>query len=189
MLQNIHADGGSLIFGYNDSHCYDESVKIETNLIRNHQSCDGLMNKLSTNKPFTEARRSKISESLHGHTVSESTRAAVGAAAKGNGYWVGRTHTQETKEKLSIAHQGNTYAKGHTKTPEGIAKIRETHLGRKHSDEMRLRVSMNSANAKSVIIDGVEYRNLSVAGEAIGVSGDTIRRRCLDTRFENYSFG
>ncbi|MNF54459.1 GIY-YIG catalytic domain protein [compost metagenome] len=188
-LQNTFADGSIPVFGYNDNHGYYESVQIETDLIKNHQSSTGLMNKLSTNKPFSDDRRSKISEALQGHVVAETTRAAVGMAATGNKYWVGKTHTEETKEKLRAAHQGNTYAKGHTKTPEGIAKIRATHLGRQHSDEARLRVSMNSAKARCVIIDGVEYRNLTVAGDALGVSGDTIRRRCLDARFETYNFG
>lgn len=185
-LQELFNVDDHIAFTVTEVDSYDEAAAREIAEIARHRDNPKCLNVHSTQSVFSSERAAKISASMKGHPVSEDTRRRIGEAAKGNTYWVGRRHTEESRKKMAQSTMGNQYAKGHTKTPEGIAKIRATHLGRKHTDEMRLKVSLNSASSKAVIVDGTKYRTFKLAGEALGVSSDTIRRRVADHKFPEY---
>lgn len=132
-LQKRYNSDQNLTFGYREVDTFMESVSLETELIKGHRSNELMLNKVTNSIVMTEEHRVNIAISLTGKRMDDKTRMAVGNAARGNKYWVGRKHRQETKDKLREIHKGNSYATGHKKTPEGIAKIIATHLGRKHS--------------------------------------------------------
>ena len=103
---------------------------------------------------------SRISAAHKGRTVSAETRARISEALKGKSH-PGYKHTAEQNARHSAAMKGRkqtpeTIAKraaankgkhGQTKTPEWRAKIsasmmgKKINLGRKHSDEIRARMS------------------------------------------------
>jgi DNA-directed RNA polymerase specialized sigma24 family protein len=61
-------------------------------------------------------------------------------------------------------------------------------LGRiKSEEELRL-ISQNHATRREVNIAGVRYYNTKEAAEALGISYQTVRRRCLDPLFPEYFF-
>lgn len=176
-----------IVFEFFPTNNRAEAYAKEQELINQYRPTGLLLNVKQTVQFRTEQTNERISSALIGHEVSVETRKRLGESKKGNKFWVGKTHREDSRKKISEANKGNDYAKGHVKTPEGIEKIRQTHLGRKHTEESKLLVSLNSPMAKQVCVNGVLYRNITEASKAIGVSNDTIRRRCL-SGYEGYQF-
>jgi hypothetical protein len=85
--------------------------------------------KIAANNVSNETR-TKISNSLKGHTVSTETRAKIGAAN------TGKTHTVETKAKLSVARKGKPLSAEHRAKISASSKVRPPV-----SDETRAKIS------------------------------------------------
>jgi group I intron endonuclease len=185
-LQDLFVTNSELVFAVTLHGTTKDAVEHEGKMLSAFADDPRLLNVKLTADYHTLERREKISLSLQGHPVSLETRELIGSLHAGNKYWVGRKHKESSKVGMRLKHMGNTNAKGHVKTPEGREKIRQTHLGRIHGPEAREKMSRSKLVNKPVSVDGVEYYNYTVAGKAIGKSGDTIRRRVLDDRFPTY---
>lgn len=178
-LQNLYSEDTNIVFDFFPAEDRDAAYRKEQELINENLGTGQLLNVRKTVDFRTSETNQKIRDSLIGHFVSDESRKKMGESKKGNKFWVGKNHREETKKKLSEAHKGNSYAKGHVKTPEGIEKIRQANLGKKLSDATKFSMSVNSSASKCVMVNGVTYRSLTEAAKSVGVSGDTIRRRCL----------
>lgn len=157
----------------------EEAFDLEDRLLSYYRTDCFLANNEISVRYRSEQTRSKISRTLMGHTVNETTREAVGNASRGNTYWVGRKHTDASRERMSQAQLGNQNAKGWRPTAGQIAKRLESMKGFRHSQETKDMISMSNPNNKAVSVGGVQYRSYTAAGQALGVSADTVRRRCL----------
>ena len=100
--------------------------------------------------------------------------------------------TESVREKL------RRYRTGRKHEPETIEKIRKASIalgckppprpvGFKCSDQSRALMRENSPNGTRCMVDGVQYRSFSDAGEKLGIKSHTVRKRCLSNNFENYT--
>jgi len=97
--------------------------------------------------------------------------------------------TQETREKISIAMKGRHVSEetkrrrsqslmGHVVSDETKEKIRQSKLGRVQTEEHRAKSKMAAmTNARSVIVDGVEYPSVTDAGRAFGIKPNSAIKR------------
>lgn len=168
----------------------EEAYAIEQSLLKSNSLNGSLLNDLMVVTVVSDETKSRISQALMNHPVTAESRARMGESKKGNDFWVGKKHRPESIEKMSASQLGNSNAKGHSVSEEQRQKLRERATGRVMSAETRLKVSMNSASSKKVEINGVVYRSMREAGEAVGKSGDTIRKRCesTDPEWSGYNF-
>lgn len=118
-------------------------------------------------------------------------------------------------EHMRDHHPG--MARGHTMSEDGKARLRALRLGSKTSEETkekqrlaslrlgsrppprpkgtrmdetsRLKMSLNSPNARGCTINGVSYRSFNDAGMALGQKPHTLRKRCLSENFPDYKIG
>ena len=70
-------------------------------------------NTYNLGKKRTAESRRKMSISALGKTLSNVTRAKIGAASRGHQYLRGRTIPPETRAKMSIAHKGKVFTIEH----------------------------------------------------------------------------
>lgn len=78
-------------------------------------------------------------------------------------------------------------------TEEQKEKIRQKQTGKKYSDEINKKkgrpgVPQNQITNVQVIVDGVLYRTLTSASEALNCTRCTVRNRCNNPKFPNYNF-
>ena len=111
-------------------------------------------------KRLSNLTKSRISDGLMGHTVSEETRRKIGASNKGN-IWTeerrllmsklltGREVTEETRAKLSTSMKGKATAKGQKRSIETKSKMSIAAKNRKacnwsekhHSEQSKQKIS------------------------------------------------
>ena len=102
--------------------------------------------------------------------------------------------TEEGKQRLRTLRLG-TKASEETKQKQREASLRlgckppQRPVGTKMSDESRTRMSENSPNAQSCIVDGVSYASFNEAGKALGLKPHTLRKRCLSQGFPSFQLG
>ena len=60
---------------------------------------------------------------------SQEVRTKIGAAKKGNKYWVGRKHSDATKKKIAANGAGNTNKRGKKLSPESCKRISAAKIG------------------------------------------------------------
>jgi group I intron endonuclease len=97
-------------------------------------------------------------EGVLGLKLSDKTRAKLGAANKGNKYWVGRKHKPETVEKLRQRMIGTVGHWRDKKRPELSEPMRlrmlknptNYWLGKKRSEETKAKISATKLAARSV---------------------------------------
>ena len=116
-----------------------------------------------------------------------------------------------------IAERHEGQSRGHRMSDEGKQRLRELRLGSKVSEETKQKqreatlrlgikppprakgtkmsaevrdyMSRQSPNAVACTIDGVRYRSMHKAAEALGMKYGTIRKRCLSPNFPSYRLG
>ena len=96
--------------------------------------------------------RERLSVAGKGRTVSEATRLLLAENAKGNKFFLGKTHSEETKKKISEGNKGKVISLEQRRATalrlQGVKLPEETkrkmsayHAGRKKSSETRARMS------------------------------------------------
>ena len=118
-------------------------------------------------------------------------------------------------EHMRDHHPGGS--RGHKMSEDGKARLRALRLGSKTSeatkqkqreaslrlgcrppprpkgtkmdDASRLKMSLNSPNARGCTVFGVVYGSFSIAGRALGQKPHTLRKRCLSDNFPDYKVG
>lgn len=98
---------------------------------------------------FSEASKSKMSNSHKGKKMTDKTREAIKKANKGNKYCLGHKLSNSTKLKIGKASKGNTYVSGHIYTEQHKKKISEACKGRKHTEEARIKISNSHKGNKN----------------------------------------
>jgi len=91
-------------------------------------------------------------------------------------YRTGRKHSPETIAKITEASHN------HKGAPRGWKK------GMTHTPETLIKLSENAGKTRPCCIDGIQYKSLKQAGDALNIRSLTIRKRCLSKNFSNYSF-
>jgi hypothetical protein len=81
----------------------------------------------------------------------------------------------------------NNPMKGKTHTDKVKAILREVNSKPK-SEEHKCKISKNSPNNKTCIIEGVLYRSVAAAAKQLGISENTVRGRVKNKNFKNWSY-
>jgi len=82
----------------------------------------------------------------------------------------------------------NNPMKGKTHTDEVKAMLREVNSKPKR-EEHKSKISKNSPNNKTCIIEGTTYRSVAEAARQLGISENTVRGRVKNKNFKDWSYG
>ncbi len=144
----------------------------------------------------SEKTKKKFSESRRGKKLSEEAKKNMSKAQKG------KTLSSEHKEKIKQSNIGKYHPKGLKHTDETKEKIRQSKIGKTRPDSVKEKISKankgrirtkewrdnhsikmtgrESAKAKSVIVNGVIYKNVKLAANAINKSYNYVYVRLRD---------
>jgi len=81
----------------------------------------------------------------------------------------------------------NNPMKGKTHTDKVKAVLREVNSKPK-SEEHKSKISRNSPNNKTCIIEGITYRSVAEAARQLSISENTVRGRVKNKNFKNWSY-
>lgn len=133
---------------------------------------------------------------MRGRKHSDAARAKMVAAQSkrtANGMR-GKLHTEDAKRRMSINTSG-------TKNP--MYGVPSPMTGKTHSDEVRQKISEHhsgsgnpmygksgalSPTSRKVMVGGIQYDSLTLAGLAIGVSRKVIEYRIKSDKYPEYSY-
>lgn len=110
------------------------------------------------------------------------------------GFSSGHHMSEEGKQRLRLLRLGSK-ASDETKQKQRDAAIRlgckppPRPLGTRMSVEAAVRMSENSHNAQSCVVDGVAYASFTKAGKALGMRSHTLRKRCISKNFPGFQLG
>ena len=138
----------------------------------------------------------RISEKINDNISKLSKHERIEKWAKygpDNGMY-GKSHTLDARSKISEFHKGNTHRLGKKLTNEltrkklsDIAKLRtgenNSFYGKTHTDETKkilsqARLGKSPSNMRSVVVNGIVYKNRSHAFAETGIKETTIWHRC-----------
>ena len=166
-----------------------------------------------SNHPFKEEIKKKISKGLKetfSRMTDEERKEKFGKAGERNGMF-GRSHSEESKQAMKEAIKKNFELVGHGPTKgykaseehrKKISDFAKTRIGEKnafygkeHSEESKKKISearlgMRPANAKTIIVDEIEYSTRQEAELATGIKAATLyfRARSNNPKFNNIYF-
>jgi hypothetical protein len=81
----------------------------------------------------------------------------------------------------------NNPMKGKTHTDEVKAMLREVNSKPK-SEEHKSKISRNSPNNKTCVVEGITYRSVAEAARQLSISENTVRGRVKNKNFKNWSY-
>jgi uncharacterized protein YlbG (UPF0298 family) len=135
-------------------------------------------------KELTEDHRRKIGDGNRGKVVSAESRVKISEGGKG------RVQSEETKEKIRNS------LKGRTRPSEIYEKKRKTEVAKspnldkdgnvilRHvSEETRRKIGTANRNGRRVVVNGVHYRDIREAVEAVGINKSSILYRLNSANF------
>ena len=122
----------------------------------------------------TPEQREAIRQRLLGGTVSDEVRARISQTL------TGRKLSEEHAEKARTANLGKKF------DPEHKARISEALKGKLKSDGAK--ASMKLAKPNPIIINGIEYFNITQASQKLKMPKSSLFRRLQDPKNMNYRF-